>query len=100
GRSSTRAATGWEGVRAERTRARHRLVKNDAETKKIGTRSLGFPQDLLRAPVSRRAHKRRRPGIVAGEPRHSKVHQFHAALIGDEYVPGLDVAMNHAFAVR
>src|SRR6266436_3319222 len=94
------AADALKGVCVKGALSRNQFVEYDSKRKDIGTSVLGLAENLLRAPVSRGAKKRAGAGIVAGEARHSEIHELHAAVVGDEHIGWLDVTVNYTSAVR
>src|SRR6266850_6459087 len=94
------AADGLKGFCVKGALSGNQFVEHDSKRKDIGTRVLGLAENLLGAPVSRGAKKRAGAGIVAGEARHSEIHELHAAIVSDEHIGRLDVAVNYAPAVR
>ena len=94
------AANALQRFCVERTFSSHHFIKHNAQRKQVRPRVLRFAHDLFGAPIRRSARERRCFAVVAGKTRHAEVHQFHTPIIGDEHVRGLDVAVNHAFAVR
>ncbi len=86
----------------ERLDAGDALVEHDAEREDVAAEVELVAQDLLRAHVARRAHAGAGLGqvaqrVVAGD---AEVHQLHLALVGDDDVGRLDVAVDDAAEVR
>jgi hypothetical protein len=94
------AADGLKGFSVKGALSGNQFVEHDSKRKDIGTRVLRLAENLLGAPVSGGTKKRAGAGIVAGEARHSEIHELHAAVVGDEHISWLDVTVNYASAVR
>src|SRR5260370_12504239 len=98
-RRKNAAADSLQGVGVEGALTGNHFIQNHAERENIGARVLGLADDLLGTPVSGSAEKGRISAVVAGEARHAKVGEFHAALFRNENGGGLYVPVDNSFAV-
>ena len=88
-------------VAGERFLARQKLVEDDAAGKQVASRVHALAQKLLRRHVRWCAKhgpgKRQLGSFGAGD---AKVSNFHPAIGQHDQIGGLDIAVNHALAVR
>ena len=89
--------------RRERLRAREDLVQHHPHRVDVAARVELIALHLLGAHVVRRADDEARlghPFLRLGHPRDAEVHQLHLALVVDEDVLRLDVAVDDPLLVR
>ncbi len=92
---------GRVALEAERVRARERLVEDDAHRVDVGPRVRGAGVELLRRHVERRAEEAlvagRGPALQLGD---AEIDHLHHVGRGDQDVRRLEIAVDHALAVR